>query len=70
MFEIKGVYGIKFMTGGQVIRGKSAFTQILNSEAGVMRFIDEMKPFDSITIKEIETKKDMTEYFLGPKETE
>lgn len=67
MFEITGVYGNKFLTGGQVIRNKSTFKQYLNSEAGVMRFIEEMQPFDSIAIKDMATKEDKTEYFLGPK---
>ena len=67
MFELTGVYGNKFMTGGQVVRGKSAFKQYLNSEEGVMRFIDEMQPFDTIIIKDMVTKEDKTEYFLGPK---
>ena len=68
MFEINGIYGVKFMTGGQVIRNKSTFKQYLNTEAGVMRFIEEMQPFDTITIKDMTTKEDKTEYFLGPKE--
>lgn len=67
MFEISGIYGIKFIIGGQIIRNKSTFRQFLNTEDGVMRFIDEMKPFDSITVKDTITKEDKTEYFLGPR---
>jgi len=68
MYEISGIYGVKFMTGGQVIRNKSVFKQTLSTEEGVMRFLDEMKPFDTVVIKDLDTKKDMTEYFLGPKD--
>lgn len=65
MYEITGVYGNKFITGGHVVRNKSAFKQHLNTEEGVMRFLDEMKPFESVAIKDLITFKDMTEYFLG-----
>ncbi len=67
MFEITGVYDNKFITGGQVVRNKSAFKQHLNTEEGVMRFLEEMKPFVSVAVKDLEANKDATEYFLGAK---
>ncbi len=67
MFEITGVYDNKFITGGQVVRSKSAFKQHLNTEEGVMRFLDEMQPFASVAVKDLDVNKDVTEYFLGAK---
>ncbi len=67
MFEITGVYGMKFITAGQAVRNKGTFKQYLNSEEGVMRFLDEMKPFESVVVKDLSNNTDMTEYFLGGK---
>ena len=65
MFEISGVYGIKFYPGGSLSRIKKAFKMVVNTEHGVMAFLDEQKPFDSVKIRDPETKEDLTEYFLG-----
>jgi len=67
MFEISGVYAVKFYPDGSVSRNKKAFKMILNTESGVMAFLDEQKPFQSIIIQNPETKEDLTEYFLGEK---
>ena len=67
MFEITGVYDNKFISAGQVVRNKSTFKQYLNTEEGVMRFLDEMKPFVSVVVKDVDADKDVTEYFLGEK---
>lgn len=65
MFIIKGVYAVKFYPNGSVSRNKNSFTMPLNTEKGVMAFIDEQKPFESIQILNAETKEDLTKYFLG-----
>jgi len=65
MFEIRGVFAEKFTAKGEVLRLKNTFVQYLNTEKGVMAFIDEMKPFVEISITDYTTKKDKTEYFLG-----
>ncbi len=67
MFEITGVYDSKFVNAGQSVRSKSTFKQYLNTEEGVMRFLDEMKPFVSVAVKDMDANKDVTEYFLGVK---
>lgn len=67
MFELKGIFKEKLHVDGFPIRTPSPFQIHLNSEMGVVRFINEHKPFSDITIKEIgdEEKKDRTEYFLA-----
>lgn len=65
MYTIKGVYGVKFYPNGSVSRNKTAFEMTLNSEGGVMAFLDEQKPFDTVKITKTETKEDLTSYFLG-----
>ena len=67
MYEISGVYGVKFYPDGSVSRLKKAFKMVVNSERGVMAFYDEQRPFESIKIRDPDTKVDMTEYFLGEK---
>ena len=67
MYEISGVYGFKQLPNGIISRQRSAFKTTLNTEHGVVRFIDEEQPFESISIKDPITKKDLTEYFLGGK---
>lgn len=65
MFTIKGVYAMKLYPDGSISRTKKAFQTTLNSEQGVMAFLDEQKPFVEVKITEVGTKKDMTKYFLG-----
>jgi len=65
MFTIKGIYAMKFYPDGSISRTKKVFEMTLNSEQGVMAFIDEQKPFLEIKVTNTETKKDVTKYFLG-----
>ena len=67
MYEISGVYNVKFYPDGSVSRMKKAFKMVVNTEQGVMAFYDEQRPFESIAIKNPDTKADLTEYFLGVK---
>ena len=67
MFEISGVYAVKFYPDGSLSRSKRAFKMVVNTERGVMAFLDEQKPFESIQIKDPNTKEELTEYFLGGK---
>lgn len=71
MFEIKGVIAEKFHpVTSDIIRMQSVITMPLNSEKGVVRFVREQRPFKTLEITNIETKKDMTKYFLGLVEVE
>lgn len=63
MYELKGVFSEKFLPDGNVLRMKGLFTQYLNSEIGVIRFIQEQKPFSEIKITNL-IGEDKTEYFL------
>ena len=65
MFTIKGVYEVKFYPNGIISRYKTAFETTLNTEKGVMAFVDEQKPFLEVKIVQAETNKDLTSYFLG-----
>lgn len=65
MYEISGVYAVKFYPDGSVSRHKKTFKMVVNTEQGVMAFYDEQRPFDSVEIKDSDTKEDFTEYFLG-----
>jgi len=67
MFEISGVYAIKFYPDGSLSRLKKAFKMIVNTERGVMAFLAEQRPFENVKIKNTDTKEDLTEYFLGEK---
>lgn len=67
MFEISGIYAVKFYPNGSLSRYKKAFKMVLNTESGVMAFLDEQQPFEEIKIRDPETKEDFTEYFLGEK---
>jgi hypothetical protein len=64
VFKVECILADKFGNRGEVVRLKRFMTNYLNTEKGVMNFINEMKPFVSITITD-ETKKDWTTYFLG-----
>lgn len=65
MFTIKGIYAVKFYPNGSVSRDKTAFKMTLNTESGVMAFLDEQKPFVEIKITNADTKEDVTKYFMG-----
>lgn len=65
MFQIKGVIAEKFHPNGEFLRLQSAITMPLNTEAGVVRFIREQRPFKNLEIVEVETKEDKTRYFLA-----
>jgi len=67
MYEISGVYAVKFYPDGSLSRTKKTFKMIVNTEHGVMAFLDEQKPFLSVQIKNPDTKENFTEYFLGEK---
>lgn len=67
MFEITGIYSNTFYPNGTLNRMKKAFHMALNTESGVMAFIDEQVPFEEIKIRDAETKEDLTEYFMGEK---
>lgn len=62
MFKLEGILDDKFLPDGSIIRMKSRFSLPLNSEDGVLRFIEELKPFAEIKITE--DKEDKTQYFL------
>ncbi len=64
MFEIEGVLAEKFFQG-HVLRLKRAFKITLHTERGVMNYLEEQKPFSSVTIYNVLTRKDVTSYFLG-----
>jgi hypothetical protein len=64
MFEISGVFAEKFHPQGQVIRMKGAFKMGLNTEIGVVRFLEEQKPFAELKIMNRVENKDVTKYFL------
>lgn len=64
MYEIEGIFG-QIIVMGRVSRHQKMFKVQLSTEHGVTKFIDEMKPFDKLTIKDPVTKKDYTEYFMG-----
>lgn len=65
MYTIKGIYAMKFYPDGSISRTKKAFETTLNSENGVMAFLDEQRPFLELKIIDAMTKKDVTKYFLG-----
>jgi len=67
MYEISGIFGIKLRFDGSLSRNKHTFRTTVNTERGVMKFIDEEKPFESVKIINLATREDLTEYFLGPK---
>jgi len=67
MYEISGVFGIRLRFDGSLSRNKHTFRTTVNTERGVMEFVNEEKPFETIKIINLETKEDLTEYFLGPK---
>ncbi len=67
MYEITGIYEVKWAPDGSVLRHPTMFTIHLNSEVGVMRFYEEQKPFRALTIKDMNTNKDITKDLLEPK---
>jgi hypothetical protein len=67
MFEIEGIFAEKFYPDGQISRLKRTFKMQLNTEHGVMAFIEEQKPFYQIAIRDLTINEDKTEYFLGTK---
>lgn len=67
MYEISGTYAVKFYPDGSVSRNKKVFKMVVNTERGVMAFYDEQRPFESVMVRDYDTKKDLTEYFLGEK---
>lgn len=62
MYILEGVFAEKWHAEGYVLRMKSTFKQILNTKNGVEKFVEEMKPFASITITLID--KDVTSEFI------
>ena len=64
MFKIKGILKEKFHPDGFPLRLQNPFEVHLNTEEGVVRFINEQKPFKDINIKIENTNEDMTQYFL------
>lgn len=65
MFRITGIYDVKLRRDGSVSRTKHTFDIALNTERGVMAFIEEQKPFAEIAITDAVTKEDKTAYFIG-----
>lgn len=65
MFEISGILGEKFHPDGYILRMKNVFKQPLNTEAGVIRFLLEQRPFAEFKVIMADTKEDKTEYFLA-----
>jgi hypothetical protein len=64
-FKISGVYGEKFAPNGSMIRLPSSFNMYLKSESGVTRFIEDMKPFRSITVYDVVEGRDRSQEFLN-----
>lgn len=64
MFKITGILAEKFHPQGHVLRMQQSITMPLNTEAGVVRFLQEQRPFTQLVVTEIETKVDKTQYFL------
>lgn len=67
MFEISGVYAPKIHTNGAILRHQSMFKTQLHTEEGVMRWLDEQKPFLELKIMNVVAREDVTEYFTGEK---
>lgn len=61
MFHIKGIVGLKFLSNGGIYRLESEVKYHLNTDLGVVRFIEEFNPFASISIKE--NQSDVTDRF-------
>jgi len=63
MYEIKGVFTEKLLSDGHVLRMKGIFTQHLNTEKGVVKFLQEQRPFSELKITDL-FGGDKTDYFL------
>ncbi len=61
MFHIVGVLGVKLLSDGSMARLESNIRYNLNTPEGVIRFVTEMNPFLSITVKQDQV--DVTEKF-------
>jgi len=64
MYIIEGVFDMKWYPDGSVSRMKSAFKQPLNTDHGVIAFMKEQRPFESIKITNTTTNADVTVDFL------
>ena len=64
MYRITGIKDYKIAPAGAIIRTPSTFVQILNTEAGVLRWIDEQQPFKKIEVMDLTTMKDVTAEFV------
>lgn len=64
MYELKGVFSEKFHSDGSILRMKGLFTQHLNTDVGVVRFIQEQRPFSELVVTDL-FGKDTTEHFLN-----
>lgn len=62
MYKITGMFGIKFHPQGFITRQNAGFTQYLNTSEGVLRFIDEQKPFKEFKVEL--NGEDVTKEFL------
>ena len=59
-YKISGVYGIKLIPSGEILRRESVFTQYLNSEAGVILWLHEQSPFKELQVYDLQIRKDIT----------
>jgi len=65
MFEISGTLAEKFHPDGYILRMKNHFKTQLNTEIGVVRFLQEQRPFAELKVVTIIGNEDKTQYFLA-----
>ena len=61
MYHVNGIVGLKILSNGAIGRNEQGIKYQLNTEQGVVRFIEEYNPWVTITVKE--NKLDVTERF-------
>lgn len=65
MFELSGTLAEKFHPDGYILRMKNTFKMQLNTEEGVVRFVQEQRPFADLKVVVAGTNEDRTEYFVA-----
>jgi hypothetical protein len=63
-YKIEGIYGIKLLPSGEILRRESIFTQYLGSEAGVVLWLKEQTPFKTLEIWNLETRQNEFRHFM------
>jgi hypothetical protein len=59
-FKVEGVFSIKLLSDGAILRQERTFEQYLNSEAGVILFLKEQTPFKELQVFDLVSRKDIT----------